>query len=91
MIAWHRKGFRLFWTWKVRHGAPGRPAVPEEVREWIRQISRENSPWGAPSIDGELLKLGIDAGETSVDKSFLKNHIKTQVSIDFFTVPSIRF
>jgi hypothetical protein len=20
VIAWHRKGFRLFWTWKVRHG-----------------------------------------------------------------------
>src|ERR1700694_2292417 len=19
-IAWHRKGFRLFWTWKIRHG-----------------------------------------------------------------------
>ena len=20
VIAWHRAGFRLFWTWKVRHG-----------------------------------------------------------------------
>jgi hypothetical protein len=20
VIAWHRKGFRLFWTWKIRHG-----------------------------------------------------------------------
>ena len=26
VIAWHRRGFRLFWTWKSRHG-PGRPAV----------------------------------------------------------------
>jgi len=25
VVAWHRKGFRLFWTWKVRHGEPGRP------------------------------------------------------------------
>jgi hypothetical protein len=25
VVAWHRKGFRLFWTWKVRHGKPGRP------------------------------------------------------------------
>src|SRR5215472_3183159 len=23
VVAWHRKGFRLFWTWKVRHGRPG--------------------------------------------------------------------
>src|SRR5947209_788425 len=24
VIAWHRKAFRLFWTWKVQHGKPGR-------------------------------------------------------------------
>ena len=29
IIAWHRKGFRLFWTWKVRHGQAGRPPVPK--------------------------------------------------------------
>ena len=42
VIAWHRKGFRLFWTWKVRHGRPGRPAVPKDVRELIRRLSSEN-------------------------------------------------
>ena len=37
VIAWHRKGFRLFWTWKIRHGQVGRPAVPKEVRcPWAR-------------------------------------------------------
>jgi putative transposase len=25
VVAWHRAGFRLFWTWKVRRGQPGRP------------------------------------------------------------------
>jgi putative transposase len=25
VIGWHRKGFRLFWTWKIRRGQPGRP------------------------------------------------------------------
>jgi putative transposase len=25
VVAWHRQGFRLFWTWKVRHGEPGTP------------------------------------------------------------------
>ena len=24
LIRWHRKGFRLFWTWKIRRGKPGR-------------------------------------------------------------------
>jgi putative transposase len=105
VIAWHRRGFRWFWTWKVRHGKRGRPVVLEEVRELIRRMSRENPLWGAPRIHGELLKLGIDVGETSVGKymvrhrrppsqswrTFLENHMKSTVSIDFFTVPTLRF
>jgi putative transposase len=61
--------------------------------------------WGAPPIPGELLKLGIDLGETSVSKymvrhrrppsrtwrTFLENHVKTMLSVHFFTVPTIRF
>jgi len=105
VIAWHRKGFRLFWAWKIRHGRADRPSVPLEVRELIRKMSRENTTWGAPRIHGELLKLGIEVGETSVGKymvrhrkspsqtwrTFLNNHVKDLVSIDFFTVPTIRF
>ncbi len=105
VTAWHRQGFRLFWTGKIRHGQPGRPGVPREVRELIRRLSRENPLWGAPRIHGELLKLGIDIGQTSVDKyvvrhrrppsqtwrTFLENHLKSMVSVDFFTVPTIRF
>jgi hypothetical protein len=105
VIAWHRKGFRLFWTWKVRHGQTGRPAVSQEVRDLIRTMSRANQLWGAPRIHGELLKLGIDIGETSVSKymvrqrkspsqtwrTFLDNHLQQLVSVDFFTVPTIRF
>ena len=105
VVGWHRRGFRLFWTWKVRRGQPGRPVVPADVRQLIRKMSRENPLWGAPRIHGELLKLGIEVGETSVGKymargskppsqtwrTFLENHVKTMVSVDFFTVPTIRF
>jgi putative transposase len=38
-IAWHRKGFRLFWTWKIRHGRKGRPAVSSEVRAADKAIT----------------------------------------------------
>src|SRR5438270_7105652 len=75
VLGWHRKGFRLFWTWKIRGGTPGRPAVPQEIRALIRMLSRENPLWGAPRIHGELLKLGIDIGETSVSK-YLVRHRK---------------
>src|SRR4051794_21804578 len=30
VIGWHRKGFRLFWTRKVRYGQPGRPPVSKD-------------------------------------------------------------
>jgi len=68
-------------------------------------MSRENPGWGAPRIHGELLKLGIEIGETSVSKylvrsrrppsqtwrTFLENHLQSLVSVDFFTVPTVRF
>jgi putative transposase len=105
VVGWHRKGFRLFWTWKIRHGKQGRPAVPKEVRELIRTMSLHNPLWGAPRIYGELLKVGIEIGETSVSKymvrrrkppsqtwrTFLDNHVKSMVSVDFFAVPTVRF
>ena len=71
VIGWHRKGFRLFWAWKVRHGKPGRPAVPKEVRVDSHHEPREPT-LGAPRIHGELLKLGIDIGETSVSKYLVR-------------------
>src|SRR6201987_2588856 len=105
VIAWHRKAFRKFWTWKVRRGRPGRPAISADIRALIRRMSGENPGWGAPRVHGELLKLGIDIGETSVSKylvrsrkppsqtwrTFLENHLQNLVSVDFFTVPTIRF
>lgn len=94
--------FRLFWTRKVRRGQPGRPAI---ARDLIRRVSRENPTWDAPRIQGELLKLGIDIGESSVTncmvrcrkppsqtwRTFLDNHVSELASVDFFTVPTIHF
>jgi len=38
VIAWHRRGFRLWWTWKSRR-CMGRPTVPADVRALIRTMS----------------------------------------------------
>jgi hypothetical protein len=62
VVRWHHAGFRLFWCWKFRRRL-GRPAVPIEIRQLIR---------GAPRIHGELLKLGIDVGQTSVAKYMVR-------------------
>ena len=67
VIKWHRAGFRSYWRWKSRR-LSGRPTVPLEIRQLIREMSAANPLWGAPRIHGELLKLGIDIGQTSVAK-----------------------
>lgn len=105
VIRWHKEGFRLYWRWKSRPRRPGRKAVPKDIRDLIRTMSRDNPFWGAPRIHGELLKLGIEISQGTVSKymvhhrkppsqswrTFLKNHAKDIVSVDFFTVPTVTF
>ena len=104
VIGWHRAGFRLFWKWKSRSRS-GRPKVPLEIRQLIRDVSLANPLWGAPRIHGEFLKLGIEIGQTSVAKymarhrkppsqgwkTFLHNHADGFASIDLFVVPTLSF
>jgi hypothetical protein len=104
VLRWHRAGFRLFWRWKSRRRL-GRPAVPTEIRQLIREMSLANPLWGAPRIHGELLKLGIDVGQTSVAKymarrrgppsqgwkTFLRNQADGIAAMDLFVVPTISF
>ena len=65
VIRWHRRGFKAFWRWKSRSRG-GRPAIPKEVRDLIREMSRANWLWGAPRIHGELLKLGVEVAQSTV-------------------------
>ena len=104
VIGWHRKGFKLYWTWKSRHTL-GRPRVDIEIRKLIRQMVRDNPTWGAPRIHGELLKLGFEVSEPSVSRymprtrkppsqtwrTFLRNHMTETAAIDFFVVPTATF
>jgi putative transposase len=104
VVAWHRQGFRLWWTWKSRRRM-GRPTVPADVRALIRTMAQANPRWGAPRIHGELLKLGIDVCQATVAKymmrqrqppsqtwrTFLRNHIGQIVAADFFVVPTVTY
>jgi hypothetical protein len=79
--------------------------VPLEIRHLIRDMSLATPLWGAPRIHGELLKLGIDIGQTSVAKymmrrrgppsqgwkTFLRNHADGIAAMDLFVVPTISF
>jgi putative transposase len=65
LVRWHRKGFRLYWTWKSRRRWGGRPAIDPDVRQLIRTMSRDNIGWGAPRIHGELQMLGMPVSEST--------------------------
>ena len=67
LLRWHRAGFRAYWRWKSR-SLGGRPSIPADIRRLIHEMSIANPLWGAPRIHGELLKLGIDVGQTTVAK-----------------------
>jgi putative transposase len=104
VIAWHRQGFRLLWTWRSRRRT-GRPNVPPDVRALIRTMSQTNPLWGAPRIHGELLKLGVDICQATVAKymvrrgappsqtwrTFLANHRQQNAAADFFVVPTATY
>src|SRR2546429_1408360 len=104
IIRWHRAGFRAYWRWKSRRRG-GRPTAPPDIRKLIHEMSIANPLWGAPRIHGELLKLGIEIGQTSVAKymfkrreppsqgwkTFLRNHADGIAAMDLFVVPTISF
>src|ERR1700758_3631222 len=71
VIRWHRAGFRAYWRWRSRPRS-GRPRIPADIRHLILEMSVANPLWGAPRIHGELLKLGIDVGQTTVAKYMAK-------------------
>jgi putative transposase len=107
VVAWHRAGFRLFWRLRSCSRNLGRPRIDAEVRALIRRMVKENSTWGAPQIQGELLKLGFEVRERTVSRYvrrlsppgdsrklwsvFLHNHREAIAAMDFFTVPTLTF
>jgi len=105
VLAWHRKGFQLYWRWKSRTRAAGRPPIDREIRDLIRRMARENPTWGRRRIQAELRFLGYDVAELTVAKymrrpsprpsstwrTFLEAHIGDIVALDFFVVPTLTF
>jgi putative transposase len=105
VLGWQRKGFGLFWRWKSRPGA-GRPCLDHQLATLIRQMWSANPTWGSKRIQAELAKLAINVSDSTIRKyrpnsrrtrcdqtwkTFLCNHAKELVSVDFFTVPTATF
>ncbi len=104
VLRWQRRRFREYWTKLSGRPTRGRPPLNAEIKALVARMATANPLWGAPRIHGELLKLGIDVAERTVSRlianrrsppsqtwrTFLTNHVRDLVSIDFFTVPTAR-
>lgn len=106
LVRWHRLAFKFMWGRKTGRN-PGRSTLPPRVIKLIREIAYANPLWGAPRIHGELLKLGVKVSQSSVEKylkrtswprpinqnwkTFIRNHSKAVIAMDFFMVPTIWF
>jgi len=72
LLRWHRELVRRKWTYH-KQCKPGRPPIDPEVAELILRIARENPRWGCVRIAGELRKLGIRVGATTI-RTLLRRH-----------------
>ena len=105
VIGWHRKGFKLYWKRKSRR--VGRPNIDWELIKLIRRMQKENPIWSSQRIQGELAILGYSVCDNTVAKymrkpktdpgkiqrwlTFLRNHAKYTVGIDFLVARTIFF
>jgi putative transposase len=103
VLRWQRRRFREYWTRLSGRPLAGRPPVSRQIRALVVRMAHANPLWGAPRIHGELQKLGIEVAERTVSRllskgrtppsqtwrTFLANHVRDLVSIDFFTVPTV--
>jgi putative transposase len=103
VLAWHRRGFRLFWTWKSRHRTR-RPGVPADVRALIREMSMANPLWRAsnPRRAPEVGNLGESVDRCQIHAAAAAAAVANVADLphqscesdhgaDFFVVPTVTF
>jgi transposase len=71
LLRWQRELVRRKWTYRRRPA--GRPPLEAELRELVLRFARENPRWGCVRIQGELRKLGIRVGATTI-RALLRRH-----------------
>src|SRR5664280_725354 len=66
LLAWHRALVKRKWTYRRRR--TGRPPLGLEVCRLVVGMAKDNPRWGYVRIQGELRKLGIRLGASSIKR-----------------------
>jgi putative transposase len=64
LLGWHRELVKRKWTFRRRR--IGRPPLDREIGRLVVRMAKENPRWGYVRIQGELRKLGIRVGASSI-------------------------
>ncbi len=64
--AWHRRLVARRWDYSKRRNRPGRPPTAQAVKELVLRLAEENPRWGCRRIQGELARLGHQAGASTL-------------------------
>jgi hypothetical protein len=71
LLRWHRELVRKKWSYRRR--SVGRPPLDRELGELVLRLGRENPRWGCLRIQGELRKLGIRVGATTIRSLLMRS------------------
>jgi hypothetical protein len=66
LLAWHRALVKRKWTYRRRR--TGRPPLDPEVCRLVVRMAKDNPRWGYLRIQGELRKLGLRLGVSSIKR-----------------------
>jgi hypothetical protein len=73
VIAWHRRGFKLFCRRRSSRGKLGRPRIPRRHIAFIRRISANHPEWGEDKIAEEFdAKFGIHHSASTIRRYMVR-------------------
>jgi len=76
VLRWHKQLVRLKWTYKGKNMG-GRPPINKDLENLILRLAKENPSWGYGKIEGELLKLGFEVSQTTIQNKLRKHNIQS--------------